>query len=72
MALALCMASAACHSDTHSGSQVCLDAELKSTQSRFLPCSSADLLDSLGIIIERSKQHFNPNYRLKGLRSYIA
>ncbi|CAL9207649.1 unnamed protein product [Musa hybrid cultivar] len=65
MALALCMASAACHSDTHSGSQVCSDAELKSTQSRFLPCSSADLLDSLGIIIERSKQHFNPNYRLK-------
>ncbi|XP_065031327.1 uncharacterized protein LOC103970039 isoform X1 [Musa acuminata AAA Group] len=65
MALALCMASAACHSVTHSGSQVCSDAELKSTQSRFLPCSSADLLDSLGIIIERSKQHFNPNYRLK-------
>ncbi|CAL9124432.1 unnamed protein product [Musa textilis] len=65
MALASCIASAACHSDTHSGSQGCSDAELKSTQSRFLPCSSADLLDSLGIIIERSKQHFNPNYRLK-------
>ncbi|MQL85833.1 hypothetical protein Taro_018340, partial [Colocasia esculenta] len=25
-----------------------------------------DLLDALGIIIERSKQHFNPNYRLQG------
>ncbi|WOL09568.1 hypothetical protein Cni_G18321 [Canna indica] len=66
MTLASCISSAACHFDTHNGDDVCSVVEqVKSTQESFLPCSTADLLDALGIVIERSKQHFNSNYRLK-------
>ncbi|XP_038975509.1 uncharacterized protein LOC103710780 [Phoenix dactylifera] len=72
MALASCIASAACHSYTDNVNEVhhSVDGPLevdqkKSAQEDLLPCSPADILDVLGIIIERSKQHFNPNYRLK-------
>lgn len=69
MSLAFCIASAACPSSPYNAGEVhrrSLDAELvESAQDKFLPCSTADILDVLGIIIERSKQHFNPNYRLQ-------
>lgn len=74
MALASCIASTACHSytDNENGVHHSVDGSLevhqiKSAQENLLPCSAADILDVLGIIVERSKQHFNPNYRLKGL-----
>ncbi|XP_029120003.1 uncharacterized protein [Elaeis guineensis] len=72
MALVSCIASAACYSytDNENGVRHSVDGSLEvdqieSAQGNVLPCSPADILDVLGIIIERSKQHFNPNYRLK-------
>lgn len=64
MALASCIASAACCCDTHTASKECSATEqVKSTEERCLPFDAAEFLDALGIVIERSKQHFNPNYR---------
>lgn len=68
MALASCIASAACCCDTHTASKECSATEqVKSTEERCLPFDAAEFLDALGIVIERSKQHFNPNYRRRGM-----
>ncbi|KAJ0047909.1 hypothetical protein Pint_15756 [Pistacia integerrima] len=71
MTLAECIASAACVDGTHdSRSEWCADAfpekaELKSSQDSSSYNDKSDLLDVLRFIIESSKQHFNPNYRLR-------
>ncbi|KAJ0104679.1 hypothetical protein Patl1_18356 [Pistacia atlantica] len=71
MTLAECIASAACVDGTHDGkSEWCADAfpekaELKSSQDSSSCNDKSDLLDVLRFIIESSKQHFNPNYRLR-------
>lgn len=75
MALAFCIASAAgtvIHDDgevydsmndyTISGIK-----EAESSQENPLSSRAAELLDVLGVVVERSKQHFNPRYRLRGL-----
>jgi len=70
MTLASCVASCTCQSDINDapcatpgkGASKCdgdVPAEVR----------SADLLDALWILSERSKQHFNPKYRLKGSTS---
>lgn len=60
MALSFCIASASCHSSKQKPEY--------STCMLFKDnfATPVDLLDALGIVIERSKQHFNPNYRLQG------
>ncbi|KAJ4784544.1 tRNA/rRNA methyltransferase (SpoU) family protein [Rhynchospora pubera] len=59
MALSFCIASSSCHfSEQKSEYNTCVLFEDKLT-------TPVDLLDALGIVIERSKQHFNPNYRLQ-------
>lgn len=66
MTLAFCVASCACQSDTH-------DLPCASAGEETAKCdgdastsvNTADLLDVLWILSERSKQHFNPKYRLK-------
>ncbi|XP_039141325.1 uncharacterized protein LOC120278662 [Dioscorea cayenensis subsp. rotundata] len=73
MALAFCIASAAgtvIHDDgevydsmndyTISGIK-----EAESSQENPLSSRAAELLDVLGVVVERSKQHFNPRYRLR-------
>lgn len=73
MALSSCIASAAYHSDACKESEVCSVVKQENPfQESLLPCSAADLLDVLGIVIERSKQHFNSNYRLKGCDSVCS
>lgn len=73
MTLAECIASAACGDGTHdSKSEWCVDAfpgkaQLPSSQDSSSCNDESDLLDVLRFIIESSKQHFNPNYRLRGL-----
>lgn len=70
MTLAFCVASCACQSDTH-------DLPCASAGEETAKCdgdastsvNTADLLDVLWILSERSKQHFNPKYRLKGWKS---
>lgn len=67
MALASCIASGAC-CDTHTANKECSATEqVTSTEERCLSFDAAELLDALGIVIERSKQHFNPNYRRRGM-----
>ncbi|XP_077235143.1 tRNA/rRNA methyltransferase (SpoU) family protein [Tasmannia lanceolata] len=72
MALAICIASAGSGMKTHCGSEArcgensCPDVvRVECTQEGLSDDNRADLLDALGIVIERSKQHFNPNYRLR-------
>ncbi|KAJ6808227.1 uncharacterized protein M6B38_167710 [Iris pallida] len=71
MALAFCIVSAACHTDSHNmleGYNMGKSPEnqqIESAQDFSLPSRGADLLDVLGFVIESSKQHFNPNYRLQ-------
>lgn len=74
MALAECIASAACGVGTHDASKAewCGHAFSEQVQVEFspeiIPChDKSDLLDILRFLIESSKQHFNPNYRLRGL-----
>lgn len=73
MTLARCIASAACGDGTHYiKSECCPDAftenaQLKSSQDGSSCNDKSDLLDVLRFIIESSKQHFNPTYRLRGL-----
>ncbi|KAL5219440.1 hypothetical protein ABZP36_020124 [Zizania latifolia] len=66
MALAFCVASCACQPDTHD--LPCASAgkeRAKCNGDAQKAVSTADLLDALWILCERSKQHFNPKYRLK-------
>ncbi|XP_006650942.1 uncharacterized protein LOC102703022 isoform X1 [Oryza brachyantha] len=66
MALAFCIASCACQSNA-------LDSPYASAGQEMAKCNgdahtavnTADLLDVLLILCEKSKQHFNPKYRLK-------
>lgn len=72
MALSFCVASAAFQSTTHNIREVdhtisFSEVEDVNSIQEVLPSGASDLLDVLGIIIERSKQHFNPNYRLQGV-----
>ena len=70
MTLASCVASCTCQSDIN-------DAPCATPGKEASKCDadvpaevrSADLLDALWILSERSKQHFNPKYRLKGSTS---
>lgn len=43
------------------------DEVLAESARNFYQNDSADLLDVLRFILECSKRHFNPNYRIKGL-----
>ena len=68
MGLAECIASAARQVTTHDN-----DGKSKGGQDAFnseslLQNEKIILLDALRFIIESSKQHFNPNYRLRGLK----
>ncbi|XP_072962129.1 uncharacterized protein [Typha angustifolia] len=70
MTLAFCIASSAGQSDMHEGADVPCSThaslEVKRTKyGKTVLISTTDVLDALGIVIERSKQHFNPNYRHK-------
>lgn len=74
MGLAECIASAACgvkiHCENEVESSKCAPFDLMQVPSatpNSFHCSKADLLDVLRFIIESSKQHFNHNYRLRGL-----
>ncbi|XP_062217146.1 uncharacterized protein LOC133917161 isoform X2 [Phragmites australis] len=66
MTLAFCVASCACQSDTN-------DVPCATSRKEVVKCDGdapaavriVDLLDVLCILSERSKQHFNPKYRLK-------
>ncbi|KAL5815078.1 hypothetical protein ACOSQ3_025873 [Xanthoceras sorbifolium] len=71
MALAECIASAASGVGTHNASEAesCGDAfaekvQMESGPKKF-PQDKSDLLEVLRFVIESSKQHFNPNYRLR-------
>ena len=75
MALAFCIASAA-GAVSHDKGEVyvsmndCTIPEIKeaeSSQENPLSSLAAELLDVLGVVVGRSKQHFNPRYRLRGL-----
>lgn len=74
MGLAECVASAACGVQIHCKNEVessdyaSFDLmPVPSATSNSFCCSKADLLDVLRFIMESSKQHFNHNYRLRGL-----
>ncbi|KAL6648997.1 hypothetical protein ACP70R_013221 [Stipagrostis hirtigluma subsp. patula] len=66
MTLAFCVASCACQPDIN-------DVQCATSGNEVAKCNgdapgevrTADLLDALWILSERSKQHFNPKYRLK-------
>ena len=74
MGLAECIASAACRVGTHDDIN-----KASSKEDAFVDRVQPDvgsvsqnnkiiLLDALRFVIESSKQHFNPNYRLGGLK----
>lgn len=72
MALAECIASAACGVAAHieNKAECCGDAFPEKVPEECspenFPCNDkSDLLDFLRFVIESSKQHFNPNYRLR-------
>ncbi|XP_043812569.1 uncharacterized protein LOC110629722 isoform X3 [Manihot esculenta] len=74
MALAECIASAACGVGIQDDKKAEWsedafphEAQLESSSKIFNDIDEADLLDVLRFVIESSKQHFNPNYRLRGL-----
>lgn len=72
MALAVCIASAAGGAETPCEAQWHEDgswnlAQVESSEESLFCSTKKDLLDILRLIIEGSKQHFNPNYRRKGL-----
>jgi len=73
MAYVFCIASAASPSDIHNmrGKHYSVRSfskveHVESIQ-QVWPSRASDLLDVLGVIIERSKHHFNPKYRLQGM-----
>ncbi|KAG9452528.1 hypothetical protein H6P81_005432 [Aristolochia fimbriata] len=67
MTLAVCIASASGGIDIHYEveSQCTENCSLPESDPVHLPNDSADLLDALRVVVERSKHHFNPNYRLR-------
>lgn len=74
MGLAECLASAACGIGKHDngeveGSEDAFPDEIKveSSPKKFSYNDKTALLDVLRSVIESSKQHFNPDYRLQGL-----
>lgn len=71
MAFASCLSSAALGTEGQHLSEVgeyenLLPEMEKELDHGGLISRSSELLDILGVIAERSKQHFNPNYRLQG------
>ncbi|KAK9155092.1 hypothetical protein Sjap_002572 [Stephania japonica] len=64
MALSVCIASAACQPQLCEVSQQDM-IELDFSERSSLCNNYSDLLDTLRLIIDNCKQHFNPNYRLK-------
>jgi hypothetical protein len=67
MTLAFCVASCACWSDTHNLPCTSAVSDLaKCNGDTYIAVNTADLLEALWILSERSKHHFNPKYRLKG------
>lgn len=77
MGLAECIVSAASRVSTYDNeSEAYRDedafagkAQLEFNSENFPQNEKIVLLDALRFIIESSKQHFNPNYRLQGLKS---
>ncbi|KAK9275857.1 hypothetical protein L1049_023130 [Liquidambar formosana] len=72
MGLAECIASAACGDQIHNDSEAeCCEDDLpnivrvESPEECLSHNNKTDLLDILRFVIESSKQHFNPNYRLR-------
>ncbi|KAK3148659.1 hypothetical protein QOZ80_3BG0297780 [Eleusine coracana subsp. coracana] len=66
MALAFCVASCACQSDTSDAPCVTSEKEVEKCDGDApTEVKTVDLLDVLCILSERTKQHFNPKYRLK-------
>ncbi|KAF0930705.1 hypothetical protein E2562_034643 [Oryza meyeriana var. granulata] len=66
MALAFCVASCACQSNTHDLPSVSSGQEMaKCNGDAHTAVNTADLLEGLLMLCEKSKQHFNPKYRLK-------
>lgn len=73
MSLAECISSAAYGNQTCNSDEVkkCVNDISESNQTRDAPelqsyNDKEELLDVLRYVMESSKQHFNPNYRLKG------
>ncbi|CAA7393157.1 unnamed protein product [Spirodela intermedia] len=64
MAFASCLSSAALGTEGQQLSEVS-EMEKELDHGGLINCRSSELLDILGVIVERSKQHFNPNYRLQ-------
>ncbi|KAJ3681791.1 hypothetical protein LUZ60_014364 [Juncus effusus] len=63
MTLSFCISSSSCHFDTQNvSSDIFTVFEANKIAKKVV--SSIEVLDALGIVIERSKQHFNQNYRL--------
>lgn len=78
MCLAECITSSACGVGTHSEdetkgpSDVFPDkSQVESPAETGAHDNKTNLLDVLRFIVESSKQHFNPNYRLQGLQSLL-
>lgn len=67
MALAECIASAASGVGLHSDSETTEKVQIESSPENILQTDTSELLDALRFVIESSKQHFNPKYRLRGL-----
>lgn len=71
MALAFCLSSAARGATVSEGNKSnntsCYERNINIIDKVYcLNHDASELLDALGIIIERCKQHFNPKYRLQG------
>lgn len=67
MSLAECIASAACGLVAHNEGASVEKMPVDSFPGSHSSSDGADLLEGLRFIVESSKQHFNPNYRLRGL-----
>uniref|UniRef100_A0A1D1XU92 tRNA (guanosine(18)-2'-O)-methyltransferase TARBP1 n=2 Tax=Anthurium amnicola TaxID=1678845 RepID=A0A1D1XU92_9ARAE len=71
MAFASCLSSAACGIEAYHASvaqhyeNLSHQMEQVVNQEGHMHNTNLELLDALGIIVERSKQHFNPKYRLE-------
>lgn len=68
MGLAECIASAAHRVATHDNDGKAERGQDVFNSESLLQNENIILLDALRFIIESSKQHFNPNYRLRGLK----
>ncbi|PKA50280.1 hypothetical protein AXF42_Ash013369 [Apostasia shenzhenica] len=70
MSLGYCISAIACHPINDEGlKRQCpranCESKLVASQSDVMQCSADELLDALGIVILKSKQHFNAKYRLQ-------